>query len=137
MFMEHSVVCRIRSFLTFLRYLTLFISEHWLPSNCLPLLSTLSDDRSVSYIPRHGTTKNGKTRSGIAFLFSKNLTTRFFFKSVKHYNMHILWSCLTFVDDKDNMLENILEVLDVYIYEYVVVVWFFWIIKILSCNFYH
>lgn len=37
-------------------------------------------------------------------------------KFVKHCNMHILLSCSTFVEDRDNMLENILEILDVYKY---------------------
>lgn len=35
-------------------------------------------------------------------------------KSVNHCNMHILWKCSTFVEDRDNMLENILEIFDVY-----------------------
>lgn len=43
-------------------------------------------------------------------------TCPFHTKSVKHYNMHILLSCSTFVEDRENMLENILEILDVYEY---------------------
>lgn len=37
-------------------------------------------------------------------------------KSVKHYDMHILLSCATCVVHRENMLENILEILDVYEY---------------------
>lgn len=37
-------------------------------------------------------------------------------KFVNYCNMYIFWKCLIFVEDRDNMFENILEILDVYKY---------------------
>lgn len=67
----------------------LFISE-WLPSNCLQLLSTLSDNSSVFYIARLGTAKNKFTRDGFAFPFLKSNRTNISVQEIKLESERIL-----------------------------------------------
>lgn len=67
----------------------LFISE-WLPSNCLQLVSTLSDNSSVYYIARLGTAKNKFTRDGFAFPFLKSNRTNISVQEIKLESERIL-----------------------------------------------
>lgn len=48
-----------------------FISEHWLPKHCLPILNT-SLTKNYGCFAKPGITKNNITRGGIAFLFRKS-----------------------------------------------------------------
>lgn len=48
-----------------------FISEHWLPKHCLPILNT-SHTKNYACFEKPGITKNNITLGGIAFLFRKS-----------------------------------------------------------------
>lgn len=64
--------------------------SEWLPSNCLQLLSTLSDNSSVFYTARLGTAKNKITHDGLAFLFLKSNRTNISVQEIKLESERIL-----------------------------------------------
>ncbi|XP_048744007.2 uncharacterized protein LOC125657478 [Ostrea edulis] len=92
-----------------------FISEHWRPNNCLPILSS-HFKQDVICIANPGTTTNNITRGGVAFIVRKS--TEYSVREIKTTNNRILTIEIVFGSDKLFIIGSLLPSTNLPINEY-------------------
>ena len=92
-----------------------FISEHWLPNNCLPVLNAHSKEDVICFA-NPGTTTNNITRGGVAFIVKKS--TAYSVREIETTNSRILAIEILVGSNKLFIIGSLLPSTNLPFYEY-------------------